>query len=842
MPHPSQNIPDGYRFRDIQLELSLKPFFDNSAETRERVCREVYTQWHALWRHAETISIMLWVAEGSEILEYNGQLESVFEWARYHGAPNAHFWQLPESETKGNPDHAGMGANTYKYDPDRVGLHARAYLYREEPAVFNYAWLRELVADLKRIGAEMTGKKILVGETFDIGPEFAKSRFKFDWHREILGDGPIFKEQFISCEAVLNSDERCYAAYPKGIPEGTPIGTFLGKQLNCLFRDCGFDFLWLSNGFGFSLEPWAMVGEVFDGTTYHPERSQGIQDRVLQFWKDLRSDFPHRYRIRCRGTNLATGIDLGSDASPLKQIYEGDFAIDAPVNSPWAAIDGDFGLELSGWMSHIAQHPGDEYRYRFYIHDPWWKNSPWIDRYAREPHDIYLPLAVSRLKDDGSVSIPRDIAFLSVDDSDGMMPLSVPNEVTAHLLRARETAPDAAGPVVWVYPFDDYHECALQAGQPELPLHADAFMGAAINEGFPLNTVVDAGEFNHAWAKQTLLGSVLISSVPRPGTTTEANLMQALHAGADLMLYGNIPDGSSLLELLGLELSTPLDGDFELLGDDLDSCTNVGRTIRHTALLSAGGWCETLSTSNTPPNRICQSAQQNDSTRVVAASSTHGKGRLTWTRASLSTREYNPDNPQPISGPILKPLDATKFYPAGRMLRTLLQRFDWFVDAEHADASHRMPYLTMHRHRNAYIFSGHQRNENSRHQLRHPLGAPLLVGRNNQIEQGRTIATGRTAWQNEVRVFLESGDDGTYKCEAPPQLMNGVHRRLLVHGCKQATLNFLVDPDHIDRIRILRDPHFPYFSGEFVEPVIQTTRFGSILSVPDVNGSLLFEG
>jgi|TARA_B110000908_G_scaffold172777_1_gene243125 hypothetical protein len=839
MPQDNLNIPDGYHFRDIQLELSLKPFFDNSPETREHVCREIYTQWQALCRHAETISIMLWVAEGSEILEYDGNPESEFEWARYHGAPNAHFWNLPETDKKGNPDHAGIGVNTYIYDPDRVGLHARAYLYRDEPAVFNYVWLRELVADLKRIGSEMTGKRILVGETFDIGPEFAKSRFKFDWHREILGDGPIFKEQFISCEAVLDGDDRCYAAYPKGIPAGTRIGTFLGKQLNCLFSDCGFDFLWLSNGFGFSLEPWAMVGEVFDGTAYHPERSQGIQERVLQFWKDLRADFHNDYHIRCRGTNLATGIDLGSDASPLKQIYEGDFAMDAPVNSPWAALDGDFGLELSGWMSHIAQYPGETFRYRFYTNDPWWKNSPWLDRYAREPHDIYLPLAVSRLKADGAVEIPRDLSILSVDDSDGMMPLSVPNEVTAHLLRARETAPDAPGPLLWVYPFDDFHECAIDA--PERPLHADAFMCAAINEGFPLNTVVDAGEFNDAWAKQSHNGSILISAIPTPGTTTEANLLEALHAGADLMLYGNVPEGSTLLELLGLELAAPLEGDFELLDDNIDHCSNVGRTIRHTALLSAGGWGERVASETGSTACFYQLAQQGDSTRVAAATTTLGKGRLAWTRASLSTREYNPENPQPIRGPILKPLDSTQFYPAGRMLRTLLQSFDWFVDAELAGESQRMPYLTMHRHRNAYIFSGHQRNENSRHQFRHPLGAPLLVGRNNQIEQGCTIASGRTAWQNEVRVFLESGDDGSYRCEAPPQLMNGVHRRLLVHGCHQATLNFLVDPDYTETIRILREPHFPYFKGEFVDPVIQSTRFGDIISVPKVNGSLLFE-
>ena len=30
-------------------------------------------------------------------------------------------------------------------------------------------------------------------------------------------------------------------------------------------------------------------------------------------------------------------------------------------NSPWAALNGDFGLELIGWMSHIAELPGDPF-------------------------------------------------------------------------------------------------------------------------------------------------------------------------------------------------------------------------------------------------------------------------------------------------------------------------------------------------------------------------------------------------------------------------------------------------------------------------------------------------
>ena len=811
--HPNFTTAAGWNFRDIQLEMSLKPFFDNTAETRELVIREVFEQWRALWRHAESVSFMLWVAEGSEILEYDGKMETPFEWAKYHGAPNEHMWNLkPSADKRSVPDHNGIGQNHGKdFDPDKRGIHNRAYLYRPEPAEFTFAWLRDLVSDIKRIGGEVTGMPIYVGETYDIGPEFAKSRFKFDWHREILGDGPLFKEQFVSCEAVLKGDDRCYAAYPEGIPDGTRIGTFMGKQLTRLFEDCGFDFLWLSNGFGFSLEPWAMVGEVFDGENFYPERSEGIQARILNFWKDLRAEFPLKYHLRTRGTNMATGIDVGSDASPLREIYEGGFGVDAPVNSPWAALDGDFGLELSGWMSHIARHPGDTFRYRFYIHEPWWLNSPWLDRYNRTPHDIYLPMSVSRLQADGCVELPRDFSLLTVDDSYGMMPLQVPNEVIPHILRCRETAPDACGPLLWVYPFDDVHESA-----PGRALHVDSFMGAAINEGVPLNTVVDLPDL-----PETLPGSILISSVPTPGSDSESLLWDRLERGASLILIGAMQAGSVFLKQLEMELAEELSGDF-VMPD--------GRILSHLPMLSGGGFRECGGCA-------VLSGEQDGQQRTVSAV----KGRLAWTRGSLSTAEFDPENPQPIRGPILRPLNPELFYPAGQLLRELLGEFGWKISAETHACETRFPYLTAHRFRNALMLSGYSRDEQAVLKLRHPLGAPLLKGMYNRVVEGETQISGSQAWQNECRVFLESGEDGVMQTKESPQLMHGVHRRLLVFGAKNATLIFLVETGHTDQIRILRDPHFPYFVGDFVEPVIEQSEWGPLLRIENVNETILIE-
>jgi hypothetical protein len=837
---------DGYRFNDVQLEVSLKPFFDDSASTREAVCREIFEQWRGLWRHARTVSVMLWIAEGSEILEYDGRPETEFEWARYHGAPNRHKGISARSNggTR-NPDHSAIGFNTADLDPDAKGLHSRAFLYRPDPAVFTYAWLAELVADLKRIGGEVTGRPILVGETFDIGPEFATSRFKFDWHREILGDGPLFKEQFISCEAVLKGDDRRYAAFPNGIPEGTRIGTFLGAQLSRLFADCGFDFLWLSNGFGFSLEPWALVGEVFDGARYHSDRAAAIRERILKFWTDLRREFPNRYRIRTRGTNLATGIDIGSDASPLAQIYDGGFDVDAPVNSPWAALDGDFGLELSGWMSHIARHPGDTFRFRFYTHDPWWLNSPWLDRYERQPHDIFLPLSVGRLQADGTLEIPRDLAFLSIDDSNGQMPLSVPNEVTAWILRARETAPDAPGPLLWVYPFDDFHRQGAELGRPDIPLHADAFIGAAISQGVPLNTVVDARDLRAAWTglPDGRRGAILVSPVPIPGSSAETTLESLLREGAELILYGPLHPESAFAEALGVTRGEPLEGDFTLEPTETAAGTPDLRhlrdapPLRHTGFLSGGGFTECIAPGAKDASELLVEAVQGRDRRLFMAART-SPGRLVWTRASLTTAEFDPEEPAHIRGPILRPVDPEKLYPPGRALRDALTLLGWTIEPLAGGAP---VCMTVHRHRNAFVFSGYHRNERAVLRLRHALGAPLPTGRTSRVAGGVTEVSGEIAWQNEVRVFLIAGDDSEIRVRTLLPAMHGVHRRLLVSGLRNATLRVMVDPEHTETIRILRDPCFPYFVGDFVEPVLEPSSHGPSTVVADADGEIMIE-
>ena len=137
---------------------------------------------------------MLWTSDGSEILDYSGDINDEFEWGRYIGV--------------GNPKCVERIPGTI-WDDERF-LHVEPVLYVKDPPVMHYSDLARIIAALKRVGKRMTGFDIAVGETFDPGPEFAYSEFKFERHTE-LNKGTIMNA-WIHCAGTLKGDTKKYAA------------------------------------------------------------------------------------------------------------------------------------------------------------------------------------------------------------------------------------------------------------------------------------------------------------------------------------------------------------------------------------------------------------------------------------------------------------------------------------------------------------------------------------------------------------------------------------------------------------------------------------------------------
>lgn len=262
-------------FYGVTLEMSLKPFKKTDEAYMRAVIAKLFDQWRILIGETKEVSVLLWTADGSEILDWHGDLDEEMEWGHYiGGANNIEGWDKAS-------------------DPERVALHSRCYDYIPDPPRFTYGLLKQVVSLIKEVGAQVyPDKHIRVGETFDPGPEFAKSDFKYRRHPECCRAATMGAKSFVCCYTELHADTVHYAGFPDGIPEGTPFGTFFGRQCRHFIDAMGFDYLWLSNGFGFGMETWSTTGAVFDGKEFDVSRVGEAKEKILGFWRLFRARVP----------------------------------------------------------------------------------------------------------------------------------------------------------------------------------------------------------------------------------------------------------------------------------------------------------------------------------------------------------------------------------------------------------------------------------------------------------------------------------------------------------------------------------------------------------------------
>ncbi|OQB43219.1 MAG: hypothetical protein BWY09_00242 [Candidatus Hydrogenedentes bacterium ADurb.Bin179] len=814
---PMDQALDYPGIKNVTLEMSLKPFKNMDDTYIEETCGELFRQWWPLTRHTDGVSVLLWTADGSEILTYKGDLSEEIEWGRYIGGANSK---------------VAVGSG-----PEHLSLHQRAFLYMENPPEITYGNLKRIVAVLKRVGVEITGKPVRVGATFDPGPEFADSPFKYTLHPEICLGDTMGKGTMVCSYSVLKGDRERYAGFPEGIPEGTPFGTFFGRQCQYFLKDLSFDYLWLSNGFGFGLETWGCTVAVFDGEHFDTAGVSAVREKILDFWRLFRQECPE-YLIETRGTNLSTGMDLSSDGVPLREIYQGDFNMFPPPNSPWAALDCNFGLELVGYMSHIAEIPGEEYPFRYYTHDPWWLNSPWLDRYGREPHDIYLPMSVSRIDAAGTVRLPSSILFLTADNSFGEMPVEVPNEVIPHILRGRADSPDQPGPVVWIYPFEEYHEMTFtESPRVQEVLFGDWFLCRAINIGFPVNTVVSTGNFLASrTARPNLYAeSVLLSIVPDGGTVLEAGLLDTIKKGGRVLLYGPLDHaGKDLLDLLGVRLDTPQDGEFNLVtAMNLDHLTaeQWPTKIQHRSL-TGGGPLRAIKQAEDAA--VLASVSREAVNRVVAVSRALPEwngGGLVWVRG-INSNYYRK------GARLLLNDDPATWFQGELLMRFALHVFGYDFVVTKRLAEQPNPLVCVARKHNGFFFSGYSPDTTVSERFRFPQGAPVLIGYETWLDEGCSTYTMPRAWHRECRVFIDGQKDGKLSCREAHSGHYGVQRRLQVAGLEDATLRFYPDTScDVNNVRIAVNSNYPYDAGK-IKLKEGDPKYGRHFIVENVTGQV----
>lgn len=807
-------------FKDITLEMSFKPFKSTKQEDIEIVCREVFKQWEELLTYADGISILLWTSDGSEILDYKGDLEESFEWAKYIGGANPR-----------------MGWNEEE-DPNRINLHATYYLYTENPPIFTYGVYKRIIKTIKNIGQEITGKSIRVGATFDPGPEFAKSDFKYNRHNEICFGESMGKSSMVCCYARLNEDDYPYAGFPNGIPQDTPFGTFFGRQSQIFLKDMGFDYLWLSNGFGFGTETWGMTGATFDGKEFYKDKMESVQENIMEFWRLFRRecDFP----VETRGTNLSLGVDLASDGVNLKKIYEGGFDLLPPCNSPWAAINGDYGIEIAGYLSRMAELPDDkDYIYRFYVHDPWWMNSPWLDRYERQPHDIFLPLSTARIDKKGEVALPSQLNFLTIDNSLGEMPRQCPNEIIPHILDAMKTAPDAVSPLLWVYPFREYND--LSSKRVSKSFFEDMYIRGAMNHGVPLSMVVSTDNFIQNFGKNPdlFLGSIIMIPVPIKDEPINKTLIQFIESGGKVFIYGSICGADNrLLELLNLSQVDEISGKMELITTlQVDNCQDgiYPNEILVDKVLSDGGIDTVLTSNDRNDTEVIVSVRQGMEERAAgiyrSLDKWHGGGVI-WMRGANGGAFHS-------GGSNVVEYNRNEIFSVENLARFALKKFGYEILYEKQMQESKEPIFMLSRNKNAFYFSGFCPETTVKIKFKFPFGAPLLLGCETYLENGCAVYYHSRAWHKECRIFIEQEDGGVICCKDIAPVSYYMHRRIEVKGLKNSTIRIFPRKGFEDKTEVLVNPVGPLVVGEPHEEAKKITPWGPMIELTNVTGRII---
>ncbi|HBC89092.1 MAG TPA: hypothetical protein DCZ94_19305 [Lentisphaeria bacterium] len=804
----------------VTLEMSLKPFRDPSPDGIDKVLKTLFEQWRPLYKDADSISILLWASDGSEILEYSGNLDDKFEWAKYIGCANPR-WPEPDPN-----------------DPEGISIHRNPQPYIKNPPEFTYRWLKNLISKIKSYGKKVSGKPINLIATFDPGPEFAKSDFKYKRHNEICMANSMGARSFVCCYATMNADSKSYAGFPKGIPQGISLGTYLGRQSQRFMEDMGFDAIWLSNGFGFGLETWAYRGALFDGYKFTPEKAPETREKVLNFWRDFTKEC--KFPVQTRGSNFPSGTDLSSDAVPIREIYK-KFKPQPPPNSPWAALNGDFGIEIGGWMSHIADLPDKSYIYRFYTHDPWFRNSPWLDRYNRESHDIYLPLAVSRIDENGKTTNPDRLSLLTVDNSYGEMPDQVPNEVIPHLLEAITHAPDAPSPVVWVYPFDEYHDMVAEGVRLDEMFFGDWFICGAINQGLPINTVISTTIFMKAIKKKPELfrESILVAPAAAISEKCADAIANFAKNGGRVILYGPVANAcEGIRNLLNLKVDSPLEGEFKIKAEGVQDTFRTGtmpEVFVHNAIVSGGGIEIVLSKKDDSGTKIIAEASQGNQSRVIALSRSEkgwNGGRISWLRGTVSGTASS-------GGHLLKPMDPGKNFYTEILPRIMLHDFGYDISYSKYSWGGRDPITMIARHSNGFYFSGFVPDITAGMKLRMPQGIPLFTGTETIIENGRSSYNMPKSWHKECRIFIEQDEDGRVACAENTAEYHGLKRRIKLSGLKNATVRFYHEPGTEKKVQMLLDPVAPFLIGKFQKFEITDDSNGRHLDLKNITGELM---
>lgn len=345
------------------------------------------------------------------------------------------------------------------------------------------------------------------------------------------------------------------------------------------------------------------------------------------------------------------------------------------------------------------------------------------------------------------------MAFLTVDDTLGRMPDEVPDEVIPHIKEALRHAPDQVGPLVWVYPFFEYSEMVRgENRRSDVVFNENMFLGEAIQQGLPHNTVISTDNFRTLMAQGSDLfeASVIVAPV-----SAYASVESFITGGGQVLLYGSLAKApTALLEMLGLNNASAVTGEVtvECL-DDPDRALQ-GEASKASYVhpqFSAGGLTEVLAGNDASVHVLANASSGVEGepriiamTRRLSEEQTLGFVRsLLPSSAEVDVRHRNFD----YTG-------KNVTYPVEKLMRNTLAAFGCNICYRAYDVSDTFPRICVSRNNNAFYFSVLAPNTGVEVEISTPYGAPVLTEMEARVSGDKSHWHPGKTWHKECRCFI----------------------------------------------------------------------------------------
>ncbi len=323
---------DLYWFDRVAMRASVETFWSRYAPLMDRV-----TGWRGV------ILNLGWLLD--YVLEWNGRLESRIKLPR---DMTTYPWFKDVGQLSGTTG-------------ERERMYRGRFAGAREPQVVNYepwthAELRELVDLIRSCASEQHGIHGLRVGSFVLG---WKNIYAGEFSTFEKRHPNAFRENFPNLVARLVADPTEYGAFVDGIPEGTPLTTFFGKQWGSLSRAVGLDVIVLRD---------SLLGVGVYGRRGPYGKTAPDDPRTVEAWHQATADLvretkaanPQALVMGYSSAASAVG-DWRTNCFDLERIA-GEGHLDAWIDQTWAGAWNEVGqrpytfwnAQTLGWSYQLA--------------------------------------------------------------------------------------------------------------------------------------------------------------------------------------------------------------------------------------------------------------------------------------------------------------------------------------------------------------------------------------------------------------------------------------------------------------------------------------------------------